>query len=62
VSVIRAKNYEEAMALANDSEFGLSAGIATTFLNYATHFKRHVLTGMVMVNLPTVGVDYHVPS
>jgi aldehyde dehydrogenase (NAD+) len=61
VSVIRARDYEEALALANDTEFGLSAGIATTSLKYATHFKRHVQAGMVMVNLPTAGVDYHVP-
>jgi alpha-ketoglutaric semialdehyde dehydrogenase len=61
VSVIRAKDYDEALALANDTEFGLSAGIATTSLKYATHFKRHVQAGMVMVNLPTAGVDYHVP-
>jgi aldehyde dehydrogenase (NAD+) len=61
VSVMRAKNYEEALALANDTEFGLSAGIATTSLKHATHFKRHVQAGMVMVNLPTAGVDYHVP-
>jgi aldehyde dehydrogenase (NAD+) len=61
VSVIRAKNYEQALALANDTEFGLSAGIATTSLKHATHFKRHVQAGMVMVNLPTAGVDYHVP-
>ncbi len=61
VSVIRAKNYDEALHLANDSEFGLCAGIATTSLKYATHFKRHVQAGMVMVNLPTAGVDYHVP-
>jgi alpha-ketoglutaric semialdehyde dehydrogenase len=61
VSVVRAKDYEEALALANDTEFGLSAGIATTSLKYATHFKRHVQAGMVMVNLPTAGVDYHVP-
>ena len=61
VSVIRARNYDEALALANDTEFGLSAGIATSSLKYATHFKRHVQAGMVMVNLPTAGVDYHVP-
>ena len=61
VSVIRAQNYDEALALANDTEFGLSAGIATSSLKYATHFKRHVQAGMVMVNLPTAGVDYHVP-
>jgi len=61
VSVIRAKNYEEALHLANDTEFGLAAGIATTSLKHATHFKRHAQAGMVMVNLPTAGVDYHVP-
>ncbi|WPB58136.1 aldehyde dehydrogenase family protein [Xylophilus sp. GOD-11R] len=60
-SVIQAKDYEEALALSNDTEFGLSAGIATTSLKYATHFKRHSQAGMVMVNLPTAGVDYHVP-
>jgi aldehyde dehydrogenase (NAD+) len=47
--------------MANDTEFGLSAGIATTSLKYANHFKRHSQAGMVMVNLPTAGVDYHVP-
>ena len=60
-SVIRVKDYEEALAVANDTEFGLSAGIATTSLKHATHFKRHAQAGMVMVNLPTAGVDYHVP-
>lgn len=61
VSVIRAKDYDEALHLANDTPFGLSAGIATTSLKHATHFKRHAQAGMVMVNLPTAGVDYHVP-
>jgi len=60
-SVIRVQNYEEALAVANDTAFGLSAGIATTSLKYASHFKRHAQAGMVMVNLPTAGVDYHVP-
>ncbi|HLV82758.1 MULTISPECIES: aldehyde dehydrogenase family protein [Devosia] len=60
-SVIRVKNYEEALATANDTEFGLSAGIVTTSLKYATHFKRNAEAGMVMVNVPTAGVDFHVP-
>ncbi|SAI30027.1 aldehyde dehydrogenase [Bordetella ansorpii] len=60
-SVIRVRDYDEALAVANDTEFGLSAGIATTSLKHATHFKRHAQAGMVMVNLPTAGVDYHVP-
>jgi acyl-CoA reductase-like NAD-dependent aldehyde dehydrogenase len=60
-SVVRARNYDEALHLANDTEFGLSSGICTTSLKYATHFKQHAQAGMVMVNLPTAGVDYHVP-
>ncbi len=60
-AVIRVKNYDEALAAANDTEFGLSAGICTTSLKHATHFKRNSEAGMVMVNLPTAGVDYHVP-
>ncbi len=60
-NVIRVKNYDEALTIANDTEFGLSAGICTTSLKHATHFKRNSEAGMVMVNLPTAGVDYHVP-
>ena len=60
-SVMRVKDYDEALAVANDTAFGLSSGIATTSLKYAAHFKRHSQAGMVMVNLPTAGVDYHVP-
>ncbi|MCV9961423.1 aldehyde dehydrogenase family protein [Pararhizobium sp. BT-229] len=60
-SVIRVKDYEEALHTANDTPFGLSAGIATTSLKHATHFKRNSEAGMVMVNLPTAGVDFHVP-
>jgi aldehyde dehydrogenase (NAD+) len=60
-AVIRVKDYDEALATANDTPFGLSSGIATTSLKHATHFKRNSEAGMVMVNLPTAGVDFHVP-
>jgi alpha-ketoglutaric semialdehyde dehydrogenase len=60
-AVLRADSYEHALTLANDTEFGLCAGICTTSLKHATHFKRHAQAGMVMVNLPTAGVDPHVP-
>jgi aldehyde dehydrogenase (NAD+) len=60
-TVIRAEDYDQALALANDTEFGLSAGICTTSLKHATHFRRNAEAGMVMVNLPTAGVDYHTP-
>jgi aldehyde dehydrogenase (NAD+) len=60
-SVIRVRDYDEALAVANDTPMGLTAGIVTTSLKYATHFKRHADAGMVMVNVPTAGVDFHVP-
>ncbi|SLN64032.1 aldehyde dehydrogenase family protein [Roseisalinus antarcticus] len=59
-SVIRVRDYEEALAVANDTRFGLTAGIVTTSLRHATHFKRHAQAGVVMVNLPTAGLDPHV--
>ena len=60
-SVIRVRDYDEALQVANDTEFGLSSGICTSSLKHATHFRRASAAGMVMVNLPTAGVDYHVP-
>jgi acyl-CoA reductase-like NAD-dependent aldehyde dehydrogenase len=60
-SVIKVKNYDEALAVANETPFGLSAGIVTTSLKHASHFKRHSQSGLVMINLPTAGLDYHVP-
>ncbi|MNS15387.1 Aldehyde dehydrogenase, thermostable [compost metagenome] len=60
-STIRVKSYEEALAIANGSEFGLSAGLVTQSLKHARDFQRRARAGMTMVNLPTAGVDYHVP-
>ncbi|MFY9736225.1 MAG: aldehyde dehydrogenase family protein [Rhodoplanes sp.] len=60
-AVVRVKDYEEALAVANDTPYGLSSGIFTTSLKHATHFQRNSEAGMVMVNVPTAGVDYHVP-
>lgn len=60
-SVIRVGNYEEALSVANDTDYGLSSGICTTSLKYANHFRAHVKSGLTMTNLPTAGLDYHVP-
>jgi alpha-ketoglutaric semialdehyde dehydrogenase len=60
-AMIPARNYDHALALANDTQFGLCAGICTTSLKSASHFKRNIEAGMTMVNLPTAGVDYHAP-
>ncbi len=60
-SVIKVADFAEALATANDTEFGLCAGICTTSLKHATAFRKQAKAGMVMINLPTAGVDYHVP-
>ena len=59
--VIKVGGYSEALDVANDSEFGLTAGIMTTNLARANHFRANMRAGCVMVNLPTAGTDYHVP-
>jgi acyl-CoA reductase-like NAD-dependent aldehyde dehydrogenase len=60
-TLVKVKNFEEAMQVANATPYGLSGGICTTSLKYATQFRREMQAGMVMVNAPTAGVDYHVP-
>ncbi|NLS11085.1 aldehyde dehydrogenase family protein [Nesterenkonia sp. MY13] len=59
-SVIKVADYEEALAVANDVDYGLSSGICTSSLARATDFKQRAQAGMVMVNAPTAGVDPHV--
>ncbi|MBM3519455.1 MAG: aldehyde dehydrogenase family protein, partial [Alphaproteobacteria bacterium] len=60
-AVIKVESYEEGLAVANDTVFGLSSGIFTSSLKHATDFRKKSAAGMAMVNLPTAGVDYHVP-
>ncbi len=61
VSVIRVRDYEEALSVANDTEYGLTSSIQTRSLKHASHFKRNVESGVAVVNLPTAGVDYNAP-
>ncbi len=60
-SIIKVADFDQALSVANDTEFGLSSGICTSSLKQAREFKKRSQAGMVMVNLPTAGVDYHVP-
>jgi aldehyde dehydrogenase (NAD+) len=60
-SVVQVDGYDEALAVANGTEFGLTAGIVTTSLAAASDFRRRSTAGMVMVNVATAGVDFHVP-
>lgn len=59
--VIKVKDYEEAIEVLNDTEFGLSGGIITNDLNKTMRFKHEAQIGNVMINLPTAGMDNHVP-
>ena len=56
-SVTRVRDFDEALHVANDTEFGLAAGICTTSLRHASHFKRHAQAGIVKVNQATSGLE-----
>lgn len=60
-SIIKVSDLDEAIHVANDCEFALSSGIATQNLRHAEAFRRASRAGMVMVNAPTAGLEYHVP-
>ncbi|KIC46068.1 aldehyde dehydrogenase [Ruegeria sp. ANG-S4] len=60
-SVIKVDSFDAALAVVNDTNFGLTSGIVTRSLARASHFRRNARTGVVTVNLPTAGTDYHVP-
>lgn len=60
-TIIGVDSYEEAEEVANDTDYGLSSGICTTSLKYATRFRKKSRAGTVSVNMPTAGIDYHVP-
>lgn len=60
-AVIAVADYEQALATVNDTRFGLTSGIVTQRLSVAHDFRRRAQTGVVTINLPTAGTDYHVP-
>lgn len=60
-TVIEAGSYEEALAITNDTPYGLCAGIVTDSLTRAAHFRRNAEVGVVTINAPTAGLDFHVP-
>jgi alpha-ketoglutaric semialdehyde dehydrogenase len=61
LAVLPARNLDDAIGIANDIEFGLSAAICTRSLTSAYEFLNRIEAGLVMVNLPSAGVEYHVP-
>ena len=61
LAVIRAKNFDEAMDIANDTEFGLSASVQTRDVSRVFEFIKGIQAGLVTVNLPSAGVEYQLP-
>ena len=61
LAVMRAKDFEDAMRLANSVRFGLSASIITTSLNSTFRYIREIEAGLITVNLPSAGVEYQLP-
>jgi alpha-ketoglutaric semialdehyde dehydrogenase len=61
LAVIRARDFDHAVEIANDTRYGLTAGIATRSLRYAHEFAVRSESGLVNVNVPTAGVEFQVP-
>ncbi|HXE80845.1 MAG TPA: aldehyde dehydrogenase family protein, partial [Vicinamibacterales bacterium] len=61
LTVLPAKDIRHAVEIANGIRFGLSAAICTKSLSAAFEFINQVEAGLIMVNLPSAGVEYHVP-
>lgn len=61
VAILEAKDVDEAIALANQTRFGLSASVVTRDLNLALRFMREIEAGVVHVNSMTAGAEPHVP-
>jgi aldehyde dehydrogenase (NAD+) len=61
VGVIEVSGFDEAMAVANDSQYGLSAAIVTNDLRAAMRFADEAEVGLVRINRPTTGLDLNAP-
>ncbi len=61
VTILPARDREHAIEIANGIRFGLSASICTQSLTAAFEFINRIEAGLVMVNLPSAGVEYQVP-
>ncbi len=60
-ALLPASSYEEAVALANDTPFGLTAALFTRDLGKALRFSRDIRAGVVKVNQESAGLEFQVP-
>lgn len=61
LSVIKVRDFEEAIAVANDIEYGLSSSIYTKDINLAFRAIDELETGITYINAPTIGAEVHLP-
>ena len=61
VTLLAADSFDDALAIANDTPFGLAASVFTRDLERAKAFARHVRAGVVKINQETAGLEFHVP-
>jgi aldehyde dehydrogenase (NAD+) len=61
LAVIKARDFDHAVEIANDTRYGLTAGLATRSLRYTQEFAERAEVGIVNVNTPTAGVEFQVP-
>jgi len=61
LAITRAKDFEDAMRLANDTPFGLSSSIQTSNLSRALEYVYRAEAGLLTINLPSAGVEYQLP-
>jgi aldehyde dehydrogenase (NAD+) len=61
VSVIKCRSLDEAIAIGNNVEYGLSASLYTQDINRAFRAMRDMYTGIFYVNAPTIGAEVHLP-
>jgi alpha-ketoglutaric semialdehyde dehydrogenase len=61
LTLIKVKNYEEAISVANDVEYGLSSSIYTNNVNHAFRAMHDLEAGVTYINAPTIGAEVHLP-
>ena len=61
LAIMRARDFENAMEIANGIPFGLSSSIQTTNLSRAFEYIYRAEAGLLTVNLPSAGVEYQLP-